>query len=302
MGNQSEISSLTIDTKDLLHPNLPEPLSIEFVRSAIHAGAQAPINGVVQLADKLTGCNFLPSVQFIDQCQKAEFLSTRWHTQQFGILFGTAANLLVLQKCVGKAGDAMFGHIENTAAHQAQMAFRSIEEAAVTGFIHNAVFKPVEPAEGEFFTARLKNGAVGAGTWATLQAGAVGIKRLGRGYDNFVGSFLRSEVGSTVLSGVPGGYVQANLKSLLNNEGLANRKSIAECIYTQSILGGAWAGGKQIIGGTTSENNLSTHMQIASLIARGKPIPPHLTLLDSGLPIGAPPFKLPGPILQKRLP
>lgn len=303
VGIESDLNPITIDTRDLLHPNLPEPLSIEFCRAAIHAGAQTPINGVLQFTDKVCGTNYLPKVQFIDPCPKAEFLSTRWHTQQFGVLFGTAANLLILQKCVGKAGDAMFGHIENAATHQFQMALRSVQEAAVTGFIHNAVFKPVEPSEGEFYTARLNNGLVGAGTWATLQAGSVVIKRMGQRHDNFLGAFLRSEVGSTVLSGVPGGYVQANMKSLLKGDGLACHGDIAEAIYTQSILGGAWAGGKQIIGGTRSENNLSNHMQIASLIARGKPIPPHLSLLDPALPLGTNPFKgLPGPIFQRRTP
>lgn len=285
MGENLLPNPLTRDTKNLLHPDdLPESLSLEFCRSAVHSGIQTPINGVVQLADKLTGSKMLPHVQFVDGCNHAEFLSRRWHAQQVGILFGTAVNLLLLQKCVGKVGDKFFGHIENTPAHQLQMAVRSVEEAAVTGFVHNTLFKPVHKSEGEFWQAKLNAGLVGAGTWASLQASAVGIKRLGRGQDNLMGAFLRSEMGSTMLSGVPGGIIQAELKSSLAGKGWADGKEIAECVYSQSILGGLWAGGKEAIGGvSSSDTNLNTHMKVASLIARGKEVPPDL--LHSAFPL-----------------
>ncbi len=275
---------LSRDTNNLLHPDLPESLSREFCRSAFHSGAQAPINGVVQLTDKMLGTKILPHVQFVDGCQHAEFMTRRWHAQQFGVLFGTAVNLLVLQKCVGTAGDKLFGHIENLPANQMKMALRSVEEAAVTGFIHNTLFRPVYRHEGDYWQAKLNAGLVGAGTWASLQASALGIKRLGRGQDNLMGAFLRSEMGSTLLSGVPGGIVQAEMKTALSGKGWADGKELAECIYTQSILGGLWAGGKEAIGGvSSSDTNLNIHMKIASLTARGKEIPHGL--LQSSLPL-----------------
>lgn len=291
---------LNRDSAGLLHPQIPETLPEEFCRSAVFSSLQAPLNGVLQLADKSCGTNILPELQFIEPCAKAEFLSKRWHAQQMGSLVGTTINLLILQKLVGKAGDKLCGQIESSPFNQAKLAARSISESAASGFIHNFVFRPVMDEEGPFMEARLKNGLVGAASWATMQAGSIGLKQIASKHDNIFGSILRSELGSTFLSGVPGGLVQAELRSFLDGKGWADTKSIAEAVYVQSVLGGAWAGGKQLIGGTHSENHLRNQMQIASLIARSKPVPSYLL---EQLKIGPGSMKLPsGPILNKNIP
>lgn len=261
---------------DLLHPKLHEALSIEFCRSAIHAGVQTPVNGVVQLADKVAGSDVLPKVQFIDPCEPAEFLTGRWHVQQIGAMFGTASNMLALSKAVGFTGNALFGSIENSAANQSRLALRAIEEAVGTGFVHNALFKPVASTEGDFYHARLKNGLIGAGTYAALTASSLGIKYLGHERNDMLGSFMRSEVGSTILSGIPGGVFHAELKSIADGKGLADRKSVGEAVYSFSVLGGAWAAGKEVFGGTGAEDFLREQMRRSSLLARHKDLLPPL--------------------------
>ncbi len=279
---------ITRGAEDLLRPD--DSLAMELCRSAVYSGAQSPVNAVVQLVDRGAGTHILPKVQFIDPCAKAEFLSARWHTQQIGSLFGTTVNLLVLQKAVGWAGNELFGHIENSAANQALLAGRSIREAAVAGFVHNAVFRPVTESEGDFFEARLRNGLVGAGSWATSTAVGLGIKRLGMAQDNVIGAVLRSDVGSTVISGIPSGIVSAELRSVIDGKGWADGRSVAEAVYNQSIVGAMWAGGKEIIGGTRADTHLRDHMKHASFIARGKLVPPDL-LGRTGPPV----FALPTP-------
>lgn len=279
-------ATITRDSEELLRHG--ESMTAELFRSAVYSGAQSPLNAVVQIVDETTGKHFLPKVQFINPCQPAEFLSARWHTQQFGSLFGTAANLLILQKAVGWAGNHLLGQIENIPANQGQMAARSIREAAIAGFIHNGVFKPVTPAEGPFYEARLRNGLVGAGSWAASTAFGLGIKHLGQGHDNTIGSILRSDVGSTMISGIPSGFVSAHLRSLADGKGFADQRAIGEAIYTQSIVGGFWAAGKEVIGGTQADTHLRDHMRYSSLVARGKHVP--TDLLDR---VSPPVFRLP---------
>ena len=83
-----------IHKSDMLAPHLAkehESLPVQFLRSAVYAGVQQPISGVVQLADKISGSHMLPKVQFIDSCEQADFGTASWHTQQFGAMLGVLA-------------------------------------------------------------------------------------------------------------------------------------------------------------------------------------------------------------------
>jgi hypothetical protein len=260
----------------------PDTPGQDFVRSAIHAGVQTPLNGVVQIVDKATGTDWLPKVQFIDPPEKVEFFSSRSHAQQFGAMVGTAINLLILQRAVGWTGNSLFGQIENTAANHSRLALRSIGEAAASGFIHNAVFRP--SSDHDFLGERMRNGLVGAGCWATVGASSFGLKHFGKTHDNILGSILRNDVSSTIVSGIPGGIVCSQLRSLADGKGFANTRTMAEAVYSQSILGGIWAGGKHAFGATHADTQLRDRMHQDSLVARGKIAPPTLPHLTIGIP------------------
>jgi hypothetical protein len=262
-----------IHKSDMVAPHLAnehESLPIQFLRSAVYAGVQEPISGVVQLADKVSGSHFLPHVQFIDPCERADFGSASWHTQQFGAMLGVTAGLLALNKGVGKAGNFLAGPIDNISEHQGALALRSVAEAAATGFIHNGLFRPVGNDEGNFYAARLKNAAVGAGTYATLTASGLGLKYLAQGQDNVIGTVLRSNVGATVISGIPGGFAYAEMKSLADGKGLASSTSIGQAVYSFSVLGGAFAAGKELIGSTHAEDRLNALMKSSFEAERAK--------------------------------
>lgn len=253
-----------IHQSDLLKPRIPqkeEPLPLQFFRSAVYAGVQAPISGVVQLADKVVGSNILPKVQFIDPCRKAEFGTLSWHTQQFGAMVGVSAGILALNKSVGGTSNYFLGKIENSVEKQGALALRSVLDAAATGFIHNGLFRPVSDEEGNFYAARLKNAVVGAGTYATLSATTLGIKTLGQGRQDMLGSIMRNNIGSTVLAGIPGGIAYAEMKSLADGNGHADLRTMGQAVYSFSVLGGAFAAGKQLIGGTKAEDALQQQMK-----------------------------------------
>ena len=238
-----------------------ESLPVDFLRSAAYAGVQEPVNGVVQLIDKTAGTNILPKIQVIDHCEKADYGSVRWHVQQFGSMAGVSANFIALGKAVGGTSEMLFGRLEDTAENKGALALRAITDSAATGFIHNGLFRPVSDSEGNFYAARLKNATVGAASFAVGTASSLGINYLGQGQDNMLGKIMRSDVGSTVLSGIPSGFAYAEIKSLADGKGPASAQAIGRSIYSFSILSGAFVAGKEMVGGTYAEDCLKELMK-----------------------------------------
>lgn len=258
---------------DLLRPHVHhdnEALTTQFFRSAAYAGLQQPVSGVVQMFDHVSGTNVLPKVQFINPCERAEFGTVSWHVQQFGAMAGVTMGLLALNKGVGASTNLFAGKIEDNVKNQGALAFRTIADSAATGFVHNGLFRPVSDEEGNFYAARLKNGLVGAGTFATLTATTLGIKKFGEGQENMLGSIMRSNVGSTVLSGIPGGFAYAEMKSLADGNGPASFKQVGQAVYSFSVLGGAVAAGKELIGSTHAENLLNQRMKDSAAAASNR--------------------------------
>src|SRR5690348_13314170 len=65
-------------------PHKDASLLEDFGRSLLHTVAQNPVNALVQPIDKTFGTNYLPSVQFIDAPQHAEFGTANYWAQQSG--------------------------------------------------------------------------------------------------------------------------------------------------------------------------------------------------------------------------
>lgn len=283
-----------IHKSELLHPHINknnDSLPVEFLRSAAYTGAQEPVSGVVQMVDKTIGTNMLPSVQFIAPCDKAQFGTLRWHTQQFGAMLGVTGDLLALSKGVGAASNKLLGRIEDKAENEGALAIRAITDSAATGFIHNGLFRPVGDPDGNFYAARFRNAMVGAGSFAIGTASSLGIKHLGKGQDNMFGKILRSDVGSTVLSGIPSGFAYAEMKSLAEGEGLAPARTVGQAIYSFSVLGGVFTAGKELLGRTMTEENLGSLMRRKAEEASAKKTEPAtekpIDFAPTGKPIDA---------------
>lgn len=247
-------------------------LPAEALHSAVYSAVQAPLKGVAQIVDKTFSTNTLPAVEFMDAPKNAEFLSAKWHAQQLGNAAGMVAPFLALHKGVGKVSALALGKVETDMATQT-LSRRVIGEAAVTGALYEGVFKPVNDLDGNFLAARAKNALVGGATFATLAASIGGIKNLAHAETGVTGKILRSDLGASVLAGIPAGLVSAEANSVLSGKGHATAGELAESAYSFAFAGGALSLGKSAIGSTRAEAVLREQMKqdSAAAIADGAP-------------------------------
>ena len=180
----------------------------------VYSAAQSPLNGLVQIADKSLGTQWLPKVQMITAPAPTEAGSAAWHGQVLGGAAGVACDFLILRKLCGRTS------VELSRAE-------SIKRAALTGAILNGVFRPTD-ADEHFLTGRVRATALGAVSFGSLAAMQGPIdKVLAKGG-------VKSPFLSGVLSGVPVGAGEA----WLNNISGGKPQNLAESAYASALTGG----------------------------------------------------------------
>jgi hypothetical protein len=242
----------------------------EFLHSAAFSALQAPTNGAAELVDKSCGTNLLPNVSLIERPQETRAFGSAWHAQQLGSIIGTTLPFLLLHKGVGTCGNAIFGKIEQSASSKL-LANRVIAESMITGAMFEGTFRQSasdQLKDKGIFQSRFNQAVVGAATFGTLTGSSLGVQSALRAERGIVGAALRSEIVSTMLSGIPAGVVNAELTSRLSSGEHATGHHLFESIYSFSVLGGAIAVGKRLGGRTHAEANLSTRMSEYSRQAR----------------------------------
>lgn len=259
------VSDLRLAQSDLLAVRVERSAGGELLHSAAYAGLQAPLSGIAQLTDRVAGTNILPSVTFMDTPKEQEFLSKKWHAQQAGAMLGMTVPFLLLHKGVGKCGEFAFGKIENTVANQTALMRRVVGESMVSGALFEGLLHPTNPAHclpnEDLLVSRIKQSITGAATFGVLTGCATKLQTLAGCERSISASILRSEVGTTVVSGVPAGAINAELTSRLNRGTGATWHEAVQSMYAFSILGGAIAGGKHVYGRTSSEGALKTSLR-----------------------------------------
>jgi len=237
----------------------PEGFFEELTRSALYGGVQSPLSGLAQLTDHTTaavagvfnceGTNLLPRVQFMDAPAEAKFGTGSWYAQQFGGALGVAGDFFLLHKAQG-LGTA--GRCEATAMQSfGCLAKLEARHAAISGAIYGGVFVPVDTADGNFWTGRLRNSAVQSATFATLSSSAVGLTGFGATMAKetpILSSLLKNEIAVGALSGMPAGLVNANAESILHGKGLASTQEVALSMYSFAVVGGTLQAANKLVG------------------------------------------------------
>ncbi len=186
----------------------------EFAHSFAFSATQSPLNGVVQLADKTLGTNFLPKVQVIDGPEATKSGSAEWHGQILGGAAGVACDFLLLRKVFG--------------ARAAEVPLSTqVKRSALTGAVLNGIFRPTSNDE-DFLTARMRGATLGALTFGSMAA-------LQRPVENLLGKGgVRSALLSGVIIGAPVGAGEA----WLNNVSGGKKQDVAEAAYASALTGG----------------------------------------------------------------
>ena len=190
------------------------------LRSAAYCGIQAPLNGVVQLYDRIADTNHLPDVRFIEPCRPAEPGSVNWTVQQFGGAIGMAASFAIAGKVINGFGGRIAGYVAPHAAEGLSLAPHGFGQAfnrgATLGFAYDLVFKEVNDKNADFFSARFGNAIVGAGTFG-IMSGIGTSKNL-----QTLAAPIRG-----LISGIPAGIAHANFRSLIDGHGVATAKAMS---------------------------------------------------------------------------
>jgi hypothetical protein len=228
-----------------------------FLQTAAYESLQAPIKGVAQIVDQASGSTKLAkSLTFMEAPVKAEFNSAAWYGQQFGSagkLVPFIAAYAVTHKAFGAAG--LTAQVKAGAESASKLLGKNgllIAETAVAGFGTEAVFKPLEPNFGqsdlqlsnsEFLTGRLKNGAVGAVTFASLTTGTLGLRQIGLAAEKpLVSKLLTNNAFGAAVAGIPTGLISAETHARIIEGRSATNQERVEAAYSMFLVGGALGG------------------------------------------------------------
>ncbi len=232
-----------------------------FLQTAAYEGLQAPIKGVAQIVDQASGSTKLAkSLTFMEAPDKAEFNSAAWYGQQFGSaakLVPFIAAYAVTHKAFGAAGlkTELTAEVKAGAESASKLLGRNsllIAETAVAGFGTEAIFKPLEPNFGQsdlqlsnsdFLTGRLKNGAVGAITFASLTTGTLGLRQIGLAAEKpLVSKLLTNNAFNAAVAGIPTGLISAETHARIIEGRSATNQERVEAAYSMFLVGGALGG------------------------------------------------------------
>ncbi len=228
-----------------------------FLQTAAYEGLQAPIKGVAQIVDQASGSTKLAkSLTFMEAPVKAEFNSAAWYGQQFGSagkLVPFIAAYAVTHKAFGAAG--LTAEVKAGAESASKLLGKNsllVAETAVAGFGTEAIFKPLEPNFGQtdlqlsnsdFLTGRLKNGAVGAVTFASLTTGTLGLRQIGLAAEKpLVSKLLTNNAFGAAVAGIPTGLISAETHARIIEGRSATNQERVEAAYSMFLVGGALGG------------------------------------------------------------
>ncbi|MBY0549764.1 MAG: hypothetical protein K2W95_20995 [Candidatus Obscuribacterales bacterium] len=247
--------SLTTAPSNLLDSH-SQTLAEEFARSAVWGGLQAPLLGAAQVIDKTLDTDLQKTVQFMSAPTEAQS-NGRWHAQQLGTMAGMAIPFLLLHKIVGVGGNQLRGTLEKNAP-VACLTKRTIQESVATGMLFDGLFRPLteEQMQNNFFGARAKNALIGGITFGALTGTSIGIKSVMRTHQGLAANLVRSEIGSTMLAGIPAGIINAELTSRLYTGQRASLKQVGQSVYNFAVLGATMTLGKRFVA-TPAESDLS---------------------------------------------
>ena len=221
---------------ELLEPTKQANVAEDTGRAFLHSLIQSPLNGAVQIVDKVADCNILPKVQFIQPPRHAEFGTLNWHAQQVGQAAGMVPWFVGLHKCssalLRSATGAELKSAAGLAAEQGLLSRKTaldLGSSALTGFTYGGLLTPSRPDE-DLLPSRLRTAGSTALTITALTGSTRVIESMG----------VRNRVLSGALSGGPTGLVAAESNSLLDGKGWASTRDVAQSIYSFTLIGGAF--------------------------------------------------------------
>lgn len=198
---------------------------VDFGEGLYHGAIESPINGVVQIADHVTGAQ-IPELHLVDEQRLSHSAGGI-----IGNIAGTAIDIyLASMATAGIAG----------AAGGSGMIGAALRFGAV-GAAYTTVFQPTDAKSKHFFADRVENGGVALATFAAMGGAGAALDSTGM----FAVSAARSLGGTLTYGGIvgtAGGLVHAEANAIKNGKAVPTWKDLAGDTLTYGAFGLAYAG------------------------------------------------------------
>jgi hypothetical protein len=192
----------------------------DFGEGVVHGAVEAPVNGVVQLANHVANTH-LPELHLVNEKDVDGTIAGK-----IGSFVGTTADMIGLTVATGGIGGAG--------------AIATGLRLAAVGAVYSGVLTPSADNTKNFFADRATSAAVGALTFGAMGAAAVGLDAVGI----FAAPAARSvaaSIGYGAITGAAGGVVNAEATATLK-EGkvLPSASEFFSDVAAYSVFGGAF--------------------------------------------------------------
>jgi hypothetical protein len=219
----------------------PKSFNGELYKSTVYSATEAPALGLAQILDGGSGKLTEPVKRAFDKIgvsapESSEFNTSGW----YGQVIGGAVGMLLPVGLIGRGTKAFFHSSAEAGllSQRAAIGF-SIKESALTGGIYGSVFTPSEGKD--LLKERTLGGLASAETFGLLTGANLAIGSFARtatAANLGLSGALKNPIISGVLSGIPGGAINAENEALKNGHWFFDRDELAKEVYTMSIVGG----------------------------------------------------------------
>jgi ribosomal protein S18 acetylase RimI-like enzyme len=228
-SDQAELISLPLSSRDS-----DTSVVSEFGRALAYSALQEPMIAVAQLIDHVPGFDLEKRCHFMDSPEAATFGSAKWHAQSIGSVIGKLAPILLCQT----AANSALREGETLLSKRCTIGL-SLRQAAVTGFIADAVFRPTAGQEN-WLSDRMLNGALGSLKFTTMAGTSLAIGTFAKCnlLKGTAGESLLTNVFvSGALGGFTGGVLSSQMELLLNEHQLMSNQQLWENGYAGALTG-----------------------------------------------------------------
>lgn len=291
------------NTSDLLnHKSEPKALS-EFLNSAVYSGLESPLRALAQVVDQHAKTDLDGKVKSgfktigVEAPEPAKFNTSNWYAQQAGGAVGMMIPFFALRSGVqASLGNQLAERtLLSTSSSLTKLAANEALLSGATGLAYGALLSPSKESNvgtSAFYGDRLKSGLADMTSFAAMGFMspyiAKGLNAMAAPLDSVaMNSTGRAALDATlngpilpgVISGVPNGFVGAQINAWKDGRKYASADEVKESIVGMSFVGGAlgtanWLANKAISGkASESKQEAPSAKEPASMLSKAEATP-----------------------------
>lgn len=264
------------NSADLLeHKSEPKLLS-EFLNSAAYSGLESPIRALAQVVDQHAKTDLDSKVKSgfkaigVEAPEPAKFNTSNWYAQQAGGAVGMMIPFFAVRSGVQASIGNLVAEktlIANGGSSLARFALNEAVLSGATGLAYGTLLTPSKESNVgslAFYGDRLKNGVADMTSFAAMGAMAPyigkGISALASPLDsvamnsatrNVLDAAVKGPILPGMLSGVPNGFVGAQINAWKDGRLYANANEVKESIVGMSFVGASLGAANWLANKTT---------------------------------------------------